>query len=63
MDDLRQKIFKPPGAPASSSSTAAAAAAEKDEPQSAGASQYAPLPWTDYFEENVSISVGDTQFS
>ncbi|KAJ2514998.1 Protein phosphatase methylesterase 1 [Coemansia sp. RSA 2049] len=56
MDDLRQKRFKPQGA-------AAAAAAEKDEPQSAGASQYAPLPWTGYFEENVSISVGDTQFS
>ncbi|KAJ1728463.1 Protein phosphatase methylesterase 1 [Coemansia sp. Benny D160-2] len=62
MDDLRQKIFKPPGAPASSSSTSAAAA-EKGEPQSTGASQYAPLPWTNYFEENVSISVGDTQFS
>ncbi|KAJ2664313.1 Protein phosphatase methylesterase 1 [Coemansia sp. RSA 1200] len=56
MDGLRQKIFKPQGTPASSST-------EKDGPRSSGDSQYKPLPWADYFEENLSVSVGDTQFN
>ncbi|KAJ1800315.1 Protein phosphatase methylesterase 1 [Coemansia sp. RSA 2399] len=50
--DLRQNIFKP-------HSTHAPSPTQED----SSSSKYAPLPWTDYFDDRRSVRVGDTQFN
>ncbi|KAJ2402115.1 Protein phosphatase methylesterase 1 [Coemansia sp. RSA 2559] len=69
--DLRQSIFKPHSAPAQGDSSSSSSSSNNNNTNNTSSSsnnntsssKYAPLPWSDYFDDRRSIRVGDTLFN